>query len=227
QRRLLQAGLSGRMQVSDFVALRLLTSLVGVALGLASGFAVQRGPLGFLLFLALFGGLGYFLPEFWLRSRIDERKLLITNALPDVIDLLTVSVEAGLSFDQAAYYIATKSNTLLAQEFDRFLREKNIGVSNTQALRNLVERTGVEDLSAFVGALIQAEETGTRLGWVLRIQAAEMRVRRRQRAQALAQQAPVKMIFPLVLLIFPPILIVVLGPAIPRILHLLAPGLAL
>ncbi|SRR5579875_983024 len=227
QLQLIQAGQGGRMQASDFIALRIFTTLLGIGMGIGSGALIQRGLTGYVLFLAIFGGLGYFLPGFWLRGEIDKRKLQITNALPDVIDLLTVSVEAGLSFDQAVYYIVTKSNSLLAREFDRYLREKNIGVSNAQALRNLVERTGVEDLSAFVGALIQAEETGTRLGWVLRIQAVEMRVRRRQRAQAQAQQAPIKMIFPLVLLIFPPILIVVLGPAIPRILHLLAPGLAL
>lgn len=227
QRRLSYAGMAPRMQVSDYIGMQWLATVGGIALAIALGFLAHRGITFFVLFLALFGGLGYFGPILWLSGKITQRKTQLANDLPDVIDLLTVSVEAGLGFDQAVHYIVAKSKTLLAREFRRFLLEKDYGIANSVALRNMVERTGVEDLSAFVGALIQAEETGARLGGVLRIQAAEMRLRRRQRAQTQAQQAPIKMIFPLVLLIFPPILIVVLGPAIPRIIHIVAPALGL
>ncbi len=227
QRRLNHAGLTPRLQVADYIGLQFLSMVIGIVLAIGLALLTAHSVTGYVLYLALGVGAGYLGPMLWLRGKITERKTQLANDLPDVIDLLTVSVEAGLGFDQAVAYIVAKSNTLLAREFRRFLLEKDYAYPNAVALRNIVERTGVEDLSAFVGALIQAEETGARLGGVLRIQASEMRVRRRQRAQTQAQQAPIKMIFPLVLLIFPPILIVVLGPAIPRIIHLIAPHLAL
>ncbi|MGH2502344.1 MAG: type II secretion system F family protein, partial [Ktedonobacterales bacterium] len=139
-------------------------------------------------------------------------------------DLLTISVEAGLGFDQAMGRIVSKSNNTLGREFGQVLYQMRLGLPRREALRQIAERTGVDDVTQFVGAIIQAEQLGASIGRVLRIQSAEMRVRRRQRAQKLAQQAPIKMLFPMAFLILPSIFVVVLGPAIPRIVHVFAPG---
>lgn len=223
QRRLLHAGPLGRMQVSDFVGIQGLSLLLGLALGVALGFFSGQGTVGFLFLLLIFGGFGYIMPELWLRGEISRRKTQIAQALPDAIDLLTISVEAGLGFDQALMRVVNKSDNALTREFARVLREMRIDVPRRDALRAMVERTGVDDLNAFIGAILQAEQLGASMTNVLRIQAVEMRVRRRQRAETLAHQAPIKMLFPMVFLIFPPIFVVVLGPAIPDVVHAFLP----
>lgn len=223
QKRLSNAGLQGRTQVSDFVGMKGMGLVLGLTLvGLLSFFG--HPALGSIIILALlFGIVGYFAPDLWLRSKTDQRKLEITNALPDTIDLLTISVEAGLGFDQAMGRIVQKSNNTLAREFGRVLQQMRLGVPRRDALRQLADRTGVEDVSHFVGAIVQAEQLGASVGRVLRVQSSEMRVRRRQRAQKLAQQAPIKMLFPMAFLILPSIFVVVLGPAIPRIVKVFVP----
>src|SRR5262249_34284876 len=148
-----------------------------------------------------FGGLGYVLPSFWLRGQITQRRNEIGQALPDAIDLLTISVEAGLGFDQALSRLVSKSNNALTHEFGRGLTEMRYGVARRDALRAMVERTGLEDLSTFITSIIQSEQLGTSVATVLRVQSEEMRVRRRQRAERLAQLAPIKMLFPMVFLI--------------------------
>ena len=187
-------------------------------------FAMRPALGGIVILALLFGFLGYIAPDLWLRSKTDRRKLEITNALPDTIDLLTISVEAGLGFDQAMGRIVSKSNNTLSREFGRVLTQMRLGVPRRDALRQMADRTGVEDVSQFVGAIVQAEQLGASVGRVLRVQSAEMRVRRRQRAQKLAQQAPIKMLFPMAFLILPSIFVVVLGPAIPRIVKVFAPN---
>ena len=224
QKRLLNAGLMGQMQVSDFIGMKGLSTLGALAVAGLLILLAHTVSVSAVLVIILFGLVGYFLPDLWLRSKTRQRKTAITNALPDSIDLLTISVEAGLGFDQALARVVAKSNTLLAQEFGRVLQQMRLGIARRDALRELVDRTGVEDLSQFVGAIIQAEQLGASIGRVLRIQSAEMRVRRRQRAQKLAQQAPIKMLFPMAFLILPSIFVVVLGPAIPRIVHVFAPS---
>ena len=224
QKRLLNAGLMGQMQVSDFIGLKGLGTLGGAAVAGLLIVITHSGTLMSAVLILVFAGLGYVFPDLWLRSKTSQRKTAIANALPDSIDLLTISVEAGLGFDQALARIVSKADNLLTREFGRVLQQMRLGIARRDALRELVDRTGVEDLSQFVGAIIQAEQLGASIGRVLRIQSAEMRVRRRQRAQRLAQQAPIKMLFPMAFLILPSIFVVVLGPAVPRIVHAFAPG---
>lgn len=224
QKRLLNAGLLGQMQVSDFIGLKGMGVLGGAAVGALLALLARPQTMMIALLVLGFAAVGYVIPDLWLRNKTSQRKIAIANALPDAIDLLTISVEAGLGFDQALARVVSKADNLLTREFARVLHQMRLGVARRDALRELVDRTGVEDLSQFVGAIIQAEQLGASIGRVLRIQSAEMRVRRRQRAQRLAQQAPIKMLFPMAFLILPSIFVVVLGPAIPRIVHAFAPG---
>ena len=224
QKRLLGAGLQGQTQVSDFVGMKGMGAVFGLLFAGLLAFAMRPALGGIIILALLFGFLGYIAPDLWLRSKTDRRKLEITNALPDTIDLLTISVEAGLGFDQAMGRIVSKSNNTLSREFGRVLQQMRLGVPRRDALRQMADRTGVEDVSQFVGAIVQAEQLGASVGRVLRVQSAEMRVRRRQRAQKLAQQAPIKMLFPMAFLILPSIFVVVLGPAIPRIVKVFAPN---
>jgi tight adherence protein C len=187
------------------------------------GLLMILGTFGFILLLALFGGIGYLIPVLWLRQQTNKRRGEVVRALPDVIDLLTISVEAGLGFDLALARVVSKSDSALSREFARVLTEMRYGIARRDALRALAERTGVEDLGAFISAIIQAEQLGASVANVLRIQSVEMRVRRRQNAERLAQTAPIKMLFPMAFLIFPPIFVVVLGPAIPHVVHAFAP----
>ena len=227
QQQLLYAGLQERIQPSEFIGLRVLLALVGGIVGGLLGFALQRGLVVAGLFILGLGILGYLAPRLWLRSQTEKRRRLIADELPDFIDLLAISVEAGMGFDPAILRIVRKSDNLLTREFRTVLRDMQLGMSRREALRKMVDRSGIEELSSFIGAILQAEQLGASVATVLHVQADEMRVRRRQRAQRLAQQAPIKMLFPMAFLIFPPVFIVVLGPAIPRILHLLVPGLPL
>jgi tight adherence protein C len=227
QRRLMYAGLSGQMQVSDYMGIRGLATVIGIALAITFAVRTNQGAFGILLLLLILGGGGYFLPALWIRSQITKRKDQIQRALPDAIDLLTISVEAGLGFDQSLARVCQKSDNSLTREFARVIQEMRVGIARRDALRAMVERSGVDDLSTFISAIIQAEQLGASVANVLRIQSAEMRVRRRQHAETLAHQAPIKMLFPMAFLIFPPIFIVVLGPAIPNLLHTFAPNIPL
>ncbi len=166
--------------------------------------------------LGTIGGavLGYYLPLLQLKSQISRRKDAIVRALPDALDLLTICVEAGLSFEQAMGKVYEKWDNEIAIAFGRVLQEIQLGKRRSDALRDMSNRMDVPDVTTFVAALIQAEQLGVSIAKVLRIQADQMRVKRRQRAQEKAQQAPVKMIVPMVFLIFPSIWIVLLGPAV-------------
>ena len=153
------------------------------------------------------------MPPLWLRSKVTRRQQAITRALPDALDLLTICVEAGLGFDAAMSKVHEKWDNDLALSFGRVLQEMQIGKTRREALRDVADRMEVPDVSSFVAAIIQADQLGVSIAKVLRIQSDQMRVKRRQRAQEKAQQAPVKMVIPLVLLVFPSIWIVLLGPA--------------
>ena len=229
QKKLIHAGFAGRIQASDFLGAKGFATLVGAGLGVGISLRLvpQYGVIGLLVCLLGLGALGYYVPDIWLSGQEGRRRDEIQRAMPDAIDLLTISVEAGLGFDAALQRVVEKSDNTLTREFGRVIAEMRVGVARRDALRSLVERTGVDDLSVFVTAIIQAEQLGASIANVLRIQSAEMRIRRRQRAEILAHQAPIKMLFPMVFLIFPPIMIVVLGPAIPPLLHTFAPGIAL
>lgn len=157
--------------------------------------------------------LGYVLPNILLYNAGQKRETLIQNSLPDALDLLTVSVEAGLGFDAAVERVAKNTEGPLAQEFTRLLQEMQLGVGRTDAMRAMAERSSLEDLKSFCLAMVQADSLGIPIGRVLRIQSKEMRTKRRQRAEEKAQQVPVRIMIPLVLFILPCLFIVILGPA--------------
>lgn len=170
-----------------------------------------------LLYLIGLGLFSLLLPNYWLSGRITARQKSILKSLPDAIDLLTISVEAGLGFDLAMQRVVEKWDNELSREFSRVLADTRLGKNRRDALRELVGRTGVPDLSTFVAAVIQADQLGVSIAKILRVQSDQLRIRRRQRAEELAHQAPIKMLFPLVFLIFPAMFVVILGPAVPMV----------
>ena len=158
--------------------------------------------------------LGYSLPEFWLGGRVKKRQKAILMQIPDALDLLTISVRAGLGFDGALGKVVEKLNGPLTDEFRRALAEIRVGKARRDALRDIVPRTEVPPLTNFIGAIIQAEQLGVSISKVLQVQSEQLRIERRQRAEEQAAKAPIKMLFPLVGCIFPSLFIVILGPAI-------------
>ncbi|WP_328525491.1 type II secretion system F family protein [Kribbella sp. NBC_00359] len=168
---------------------------------------------------AVAGTVGFFLPDVLLYNTGIKRQEKIQKALPDALDLLTVCVEAGLGFDAALAQVARNTTGPLAAEFSRVLQEIQIGKSRSQALRAMTDRTTVPGLRSFVSALVQAGELGITIADVLREQAKEMRLRRRQRAEEKAQKVPVKILFPLVFCLFPSMFVVIIGPGVISIIH--------
>ena len=162
-----------------------------------------------LLFLLI----GFAFPNLWLSGRISARQKAVFRAMPDALDLLTISVEAGLGFDAAMAKVHEKWINELALEFGRVIQEIRLGKLRRDALRDMAERLGVNEMTSFVAAVIQSEQLGVSMAKVLRIQSDQMRVRRRQMAEEEAHKAPIKMVFPIALLIFPSIMIILLGPA--------------
>jgi tight adherence protein C len=200
-----------------FVGLRVVLALV---LGLLiTAVTLQTMPLTQALMYSAIGFvLGYMLPVMWLGRRITARKKAITRALPDALDLLCISVEAGLAFDLALQRVTDKWDDELSREFRKVLSDMRLGRTRREALKDLAVRTGVEDIQTFTAAIIQADQLGVSMSKILRLQSDQMRVKRRQRAEELAQQAPIKMLFPMVFLIFPALFVVILGPAVPRLM---------
>jgi tight adherence protein C len=180
--------------------------LVGGAVGIQQAFVVF-----------VFGAIGVMMPIIWLRGRVHARQQKVLRALPDALDLITTCVEAGLGLDAAQTRVTEKSSGPLAEEMSRALREIAMGRLRRDALMDMGDRTGVQELIMFINAIIQAEQLGVGIAQVLRVQAEQLRTSRRQRAEQAAQEAPIKMIFPLVLFIFPTFLVVILGPAVIRI----------
>jgi tight adherence protein C len=211
------AGNPGGITPAMFVGMRVVLALV--LGGVVTLVTFRSMPLPQAMMYSAIGFiLGYMLPVMWLGRQITQRKNNITKALPDALDLLCISVEAGLAFDLALQRVTQKWDDELAREFKRVLSDIRLGRSRREALKDLAQRTGVEDVQTFTAAIIQADQLGVSMSKILRLQADQMRVRRRQRAEEKAQQAPVKMLFPLVFLIFPALFVVILGPAVPRIM---------
>ncbi len=214
QQMLLQAGSPGGLTTLDFFGLRILSVVV-----LGGGYYFLLGntvPFSTALRNAfIMGAIGFFLPLLWLRARVNQRKREIRKALPDALDMLTIGVEAGMAFESALVRVGDKWNNALTREFRRAVAEMRVGTPRDEALRRMAERTGVQEVSTFVAVLIQSNQLGVSIAQVLHAQAAQVRTRRRQRAEELAQQASVKMVFPLVLFIFPAMFVVALGPAVP------------
>jgi tight adherence protein C len=207
------AGNPNNWSATEFFGIRGLAALLMGALALAVTMLANVGLGRQLLFTIGLGLLGFFLPVLWLGSRIRRRQDEIVRTLPDALDLLTISVEAGLPFDGAMQRVAEKWDNELSKAFQRMLTEMAVGKSRREALRDMADRMEVPDITSFVAALIQADQLGISIAKVLRIQSEQMRIKRRQRAEEKAQQAPIKMLFPMTFLIFPTILIVILGPA--------------
>jgi tight adherence protein C len=212
KRKLILAG--EPLNLSGFLTVMALSGglfvVLGFALVVAAGGGFQAKQ---LLVLAALGSVGLALPYFWLVNRVRRRQTVITKSLPNSFDLVTTCVEAGLGLDAALAQVAEKVQGPFAEELSRTLREVGMGRMRRDALQEMGERTGVPDLITFVNAVIQAEQMGTSIGQVLRVQSEQLRVHRRQRVEELANQAPVKMVFPLVLCIFPTLFLVILGPA--------------
>jgi tight adherence protein C len=212
--RLELAGNPNNWNATEFLGIRglaaiLLAALTFVLTMLADTTLVQR-----LGFTAGMGLLGFFLPVVWLGGRIRRRQDEIVKTLPDALDLLTISVEAGLPFDGAMQRVADKWENEISRAFQRLLTEMRVGKSRRDALRDMSERIEVPDVTSFIAALIQADTLCISIAKVLRIQSEQMRIKRRQRAEEKAQQAPIKMLIPMTFLIFPTILIVILGPSV-------------
>ncbi len=209
------AGNPGRIDATTFLATRFVVALFfGSILLIFSFLAPQKWPLiQVFLVVLLFTVIGFFFPQLWLQGRINSRQKDIRRAMPDALDLLTICVEAGLGFEAAMSKVSEKWQTELSIALLRAIREIQLGKARRDAMRDMAERIGIPEMTSFVAAIIQSEILGVSLSKVLRIQSDQMRVKRRQRAEEEAHQAPIKMIIPLALLIFPSIFIILLGPA--------------
>ncbi|MFW6775688.1 type II secretion system F family protein [Nocardioides sp. CPCC 205120] len=188
-------------------------AVAGFLVGCLLALLLAPRPALALLLVAGAAALGFFAVDLWLYQRAYDRRERMQRDLADAIDLLTISVEAGLGFDAALQQVARNTEGPVAEEFARMLREMQLGKSRRESLEALGSRSPIDDLKAFVGALVQADAFGAPVGQVLRTQANEVRVKRRQHAEKKAQQVPVKIMVPLVLFILPCLFIVVLGPA--------------
>jgi tight adherence protein C len=208
-----KAGYPGGLRGADWMGVKLLSAILGgillFFLGLTMGGFVL-GLLGSVLGLAF----GFVLPEFWLGRKVRARSMAMILQLPDALDLLTISVEAGLGFDAALAKVVEKMEGPLVDEFRQALAEIRMGRTRRDALRDVVARAEAQPVANFIGAIVQAEQLGVPIAKVLQIQSQQLRIERRQRAEEAAAKAPVKMLFPMVGCIFPTIFIVILGPAI-------------
>jgi len=217
QRRLLMAGSPISWDTDRVLA----SKVAGLAAGVVAGLLLVVGmPLPWGVLVVGFLGLcllGYFVPNIVLVNKIQRRQAQIRKALPDSIDLLTISVEAGLGFDAALAHVSRNTSGPLADEFYRTLQEVQLGRSRSEAMRNLADRSSVPELSTFVLAMVQADVFGVSVANVLRIQSREMRKKRRQMAEERAMKVPIKVLFPVLFCIFPALFVVILGPAIMRI----------
>jgi tight adherence protein C len=206
------AGRPGNLTPEDFAAVRIVAAAVMAAAGLGIGLLLAN-VVYLVISLAAGAILGFYLPVLWLKQKVDARRSEIQKGLPDAMDLLVIAVDAGLGFDAALARVTDKYKNALSDEFAKVLREVSLGRPRLEAMDEMGRSSGVEDLHNFIQAIIQSEQFGTGIGKILRIQADEMRRKRRQRAQEKAAQATLKMMLPMVGCIFPTLWIVLLGPA--------------
>jgi tight adherence protein C len=220
QNRLQLAGRPGNLTVNGFISLKLVAAVIfGVVGFLLVGFAKFELPgigpvISQFVLAAAIAFAGYLFPDLWLRQEVGKRQKEIRLALPNALDLLTISVEAGLGFDAALVRVTEKYKNALTDEFTQVLNEVRLGRPRLEALDDMGRRVGVEELHSFIQALIQSEQLGVGIAKVLRIQSEEMRRKRRQRAEEQAAQASLKMLFPMIGCIFPTLFIVLMGPAV-------------
>jgi tight adherence protein C len=219
-RRLETAGRPYGLTVLNFLGVKFIAALLFAVAGFVLFVIVlHQTPTMGVLFLMIFAILGFYLPELWLASTIRSRQRQIVRALPDALDMIVVCTEAGQSFDQALRRVSEHWHNPLTDEFMRILAEIAFGRTRHEALTAASLRIQLAEMSNLIGAIVQADILGVSIAKVLRVQADQLRVIRRQRAEELAHQASIKMLFPLVFLIFPAMLAVLLGPAIPLIME--------
>jgi tight adherence protein C len=219
RKKLEMAGNPWRMEASTFLVLHfVLAFFLGGVVVLISVFSKSFSLPMKILMVVIFTVLGYFVPDLLLKSMTDRRQKSIRKAMPDALDLLTICVEAGLGFDAAMSKVNEKWDNELALAFGRVIREIQLGKLRRDALRDMADKLGLAELTSFVAAVIQSEMLGVSMAKVLRIQSDQMRVRRRQFAEEQAHKAPIKMIFPMGILIFPSLMIVLLTPAALRLM---------
>lgn len=212
-RKLELAGNPPGWNVDRVVALKVVGAVAGLAGSFLFSFMLDLSVFNRIMFVAAGTVVGFFGPNLYLYQKGYDRQAQLQRDLPDAIDLLTISVESGLAFDAAVQQVSRNTEGPLSEEFSRVLREMQIGQGRAAALRGLAERTNLDDLRSFVGALVQADAFGIPIAEVLRVQSHEMRTKRRQRAEEKAQQVPVKMTIPLIFCILPTLFVAVLGPA--------------
>jgi tight adherence protein C len=216
---LVRAGYPYSLTVLDFLGVKV---LVATAMAVVSTYVLglRRVPIfAALFFSAALGIISFLLPDFWLGGRVRRRKKEIARTLPEALDMLTICVDAGAGLDSAMLKISDKWRNAIANEFGKVVAEIRIGLTRREALQNMVLRTDVPDMAAFVAVLIQADQFGLSIANVLHTQSEQMRQRRWQRAEEEARKVPLKLLFPLIFMIFPAVLAVTLGPAVPTLLQ--------
>lgn len=219
-RKLELAGKAGFVDAPMFLASRFVAAgVLAVLIFATAKFSIFDQTYSRSFLYAILGAaLGFFMPQLWLSEQIKKRQMEIRKAMPDALDLLTICVEAGLGFDAAMSNVAEKWDNELSMAFARAIREIQLGKVRREALKTMADRIDLADMTSFVAAIIQSEQLGVSMAKVLRIQAEQMRMRRRQYAEELAHQAPVKMLIPMIVFIFPSIFIVLMTPAVLRIM---------
>jgi tight adherence protein C len=219
QHLLIIAGQPGELSVTDFLGLRF---LVAITLAVIA-FLYAGAMLSLVQALLMAGGgfgVGLYLPNFWLRRRARARQAAIARQLPDILDMLSICVDAGLGFESALQKVTMHWNNDLSTELQRVLSETRLGVRRIDALHHLVERTAVPEVASFVAVLVQADRLGMSIRDVLHAQSLQMRIYRRLRLEEEARKLPLKLLFPLIFFIFPAMFAVVLGPAIPKVMEM-------
>jgi tight adherence protein C len=223
ERQLMQAGNPFGFTVNKWIGFQALLLIGMPAFTLLVAISNNANIMRITLVVVIEVILGLLMPRFILKKKITERKNEIVRTLPDVLDLITVSVEAGLGFDAALSRVVDKVPGQLSNEFTKVIQEIKVGTPRKEALKNMSKRVGVPDLTTFIGSIIQADQLGVGIGNVLRIQSQQLRQKRRQRAQEKAMKAPVKMLFPMVFFIFPTIFAVLLGPIVIKLMQTFGP----
>jgi tight adherence protein C len=217
--KLLLAGHPEGWDAERVLAFKVIGAVAGLVGGIFLGAVMHPAPLVALVFTALLTFAGFVVPDTMINRKVEERQKEILRTLSDTLDLLTISVEAGLSLNAAIAQVVQNVPGVLSAEFARMLQEIQLGVPRSEAFRHLAERTDVEELNAFALAMIQADVFGVSIASVLRTQAQQLRIKRRQRAEAKAQQTPVKIVFPLVLCVLPALFVIIIGPGAIQIAH--------
>ncbi|HET9311723.1 MAG TPA: type II secretion system F family protein [Actinomycetota bacterium] len=211
-KKLLLAGSPAGWDAERVLAFKVIGAVIGVAGGFAFSAALRPAPLISVVAVGLLGFVGFVAPDSLLNRKVQERQREVLKTLSDTLDLLTISVEAGLSLNAAIAQVVQNVPGVLSAEFARMLQEIQLGVPRSEAFRHLADRTDVEELNGFALAMIQADVFGVSIASVLRTQAQQLRIKRRQAAEHKAQQTPVKIVFPLVLCILPALFVVIVGP---------------